>query len=160
MTNNMVFSFSFGFDLATLLIRVLIGGLLVLHGIRKTNNKFQGTINWFNSLGFPFNIAGGRAAAYLAAFNEIVFGSLFVIGFLSQLVAGAIVGQMLVASYVAIFKEKSNLISLTGKPGEGIYGYELDLLYVFGALAIFLIGGGAFSVDGVLTIFQNPIISI
>ena len=135
-------------DVASLLLRITIGLFLVFHGLRKSKNSFQGTIGWFNSLGFPFNIAGGRLSAYAAGLVEIVGGFLLFIGLATQFVAGAVVGQMIIASYVAIFKEKSAFISQTGQPG--IYGYELDFHYVLGAIALVFLGGGAFSVDALL----------
>ncbi|KKK48957.1 hypothetical protein LCGC14_3139920 [marine sediment metagenome] len=134
MINNLFVDFgtaniqSIGLDFATLLLRITVGGILILHGFRKTNNKLQGTINWFNSLGFPFNITKGRIPAYLAAINEIMFGFLLLIGFMTQMVAIIVFSQMVVALYVAGVKEKSAFISMAGKPG--VYGYELDLHYI------------------------------
>lgn len=162
MINNLFIDFgtanieSFGLDIATLLLRITVGGILILHGIRKTNNKLEGTIKWFNSLGFPFNITKGRVPAYLAAINEILFGFLLLIGFLTQMVAIIVFSQMLVALFVAVVKEKSALISMAGKPG--VYGYELDLHYLFGALALLFLGGGAFSIDGMISLFEPFII--
>lgn len=143
---DVVFGISGGLNLATLFLRIGIGGFLIFHGIRKSKNRFEGTINWFNSLGFPFNVGGGKLSAYSAAFIEIIGGLLLLVGFFTPYVAVIIVGQMLVATYVAIFKEKSAFISQTGQPG--IYGYELDFLYVLAALALVFLGGGAFSFDG------------
>ena len=97
MVNNLFIDFGtanlniIGLDLASLFLRMTVGGILVIHGLRKTQNKLQGTIKWFNSLGFPFNLTEGRISAYLAAFNEILFGFLLLIGFFTQVVAFLIV---------------------------------------------------------------------
>lgn len=158
MVNNLFVDFgtsnivSIGLDLASLFLRITVGGILILHGIRKTNNKFHGTISWFNSLGFPFNITEGHIPAYLAALNEILFGFLLLIGFLTQMMAIVVFLQMLVALYVASVKEKSSFISMAGNPG--VYGYELDLHYIFSALSLIFIGGGSLSLDGLISIIK------
>ena len=157
--NNIFIDFGpLGLDLASLLLRITVGGILILHGVRKTQNKLQGTINWFNSLGFPFKVTGGRIPAYLAAINEIFFGFMLLVGIFTQIVAAIVVSQMLVALYVATVKEKSAFISMAGNPG--IYGFELDLHYIFGALSLIMIGGGAFSLDGLISIINRPFLII
>ena len=36
--------------------------------------------------------------------------------------------------------------------GGGKSGYELDLLYLFGAIALIFLGAGAFSIDALISI--------
>jgi putative oxidoreductase len=158
MVNNLFVDFGtanlnlIGLDIASLLLRITVGGILILHGVRKTQNKLQGTIKWFNSLGFPFNLTEGRIPAYLAAVNEILFGFLLLFGIFTQAVAVVVVSQMLVALFVAAVKEKSAFISMAGSPG--VYGYELDLHYIFGAIALVLLGGGGLSFDALVPLID------
>ncbi|HJP66384.1 MAG TPA: DoxX family protein [Actinomycetota bacterium] len=134
-------------DLALLVIRVVVGGLLFAHGTQKLFGWFgghglDGSGGWLESLGFK----PGRPMAMLAGGVEAVGGSLLLLGLLTPLAAAMIVGQMTVAA-LAVHRDKG-LWNTNG-------GYELNVVYATAALAIAFIGPGAFSLDEVLDLANS-----
>lgn len=130
-----------GRDVASLLLRVIVGVTLVAHGHNHVwrGGRLAGTARWFESIG----IRPGRLHAALASGAELVGGALLVVGLLTPLAAATGVGTMLVA-LVANHLRNGFFIF---RPGEG-YEYVLVLLVV--SVAIGALGGGAWSVDEAL----------
>ncbi|HET9770860.1 MAG TPA: DoxX family protein [Acidimicrobiia bacterium] len=125
-------------DIALLTLRVLIGALLVGHGVQKLFGWFgghglNGTAGFFDSLGFR----PGRRMAAVAGASEVGGGLLLAAGLFTPLAAAAVVGTLLVAASVHLDKGLWN----TGG------GYELPLVYALVG-AFFALGGpGPVSLD-------------
>jgi putative oxidoreductase len=119
-----------------LVLRVVVGGTFVAHGVDKLND-LSGTEQFFASLDIP---APGLAAPFVSV-TETVGGLLLIGGLATPLAAAALATDMLVAI-------------LTAHIGEGFFaadgGIELPLLLGGASAAIGLAGAGRFSLDATL----------
>jgi putative oxidoreductase len=127
-----------GADIAALILRIAVGGTIMAHGWNHAygGGKLPGTERWFESIG----IRPGRFHALMATVTELGAGALLVLGFLTPLAAGAVVGTMLVA-LVANHLHNGFFIF---RPGEG---YEYVLMISLVCVAIGALGGGRASLD-------------
>jgi putative oxidoreductase len=132
-----------GINLALLLLRVVVGITIFLHGYNHVwgGGKIEGTARWFASLGMK----PGIVHAWLASITELVCGVLLVAGFLTPLAAAGVVGVMFVA-FVTNHRPNGFFIF---RPGEG-YEYVLNLGVAAAALAG--LGAGKWSIDGIFEI--------
>ena len=118
-------------DWAILVMRLVFGGMMVVHGWPKIKNlKTNG--NNFSSMGFKPGIFWGT----VVALTEFFGGLAFVFGFYVQIVAMLFVVEFLT---ILIWKVKGR------QPFIG--GVELDLLLFAAALCLMTLGAGAFSLD-------------
>src|SRR5581483_2862258 len=83
------------FDLALLLIRTVLGGMIFLHGY---NHLFgaggvEGTARWFASLGFR----PAKVHALMSGYVELAAGVGLLLGLLNALACAALIGTMCVA---------------------------------------------------------------
>lgn len=129
-------------DVGILALRIVIGGLIFLHGYPKLKNLNK-TAEFIQSMGLPIP----KISALYSFFAEAIGGIAIFFGILTQLFAILLVINMLFALYLQIFKFKSPIVG-----GGGKSGYELDLLYLFGAIALIFLGAGAFSIDALISI--------
>lgn len=122
-------------DLALLLLRVYFGlGLFLLHGKGKLAGFSTMRTTFMDPLG-----VGNSTSYFLALFGEVVFPCLIVLGLFTRLAAlGSTFG--LCVAFFLIHKGQ-----LSG-PSSG----ELAFLYIGALLALFLAGGGRFSIDAKL----------
>jgi putative oxidoreductase len=130
---------AFGFlqstDLASLFLRVIIGGLFIAHGWPKIKNPKQ-TAGWVASTGWGWAVP----FAYAFTFLEFFGGIALVVGLLTRILALLFTLQMIATTIFARKKLGKKLIG----------GFELDLLFLAGALALVFLGAGAWSLDGLL----------
>ncbi len=126
-------------DVGLLVLRVVVGGLFVGHGLQKLFGWFggygiEGTAGFMSSLRYR----QPKLAALGTGVIETGAGLFLAAGFLTPLVGAAIIGVML------------NAI-VSAKWPQGLYGgYELDLTFASAAAALAFTGAGAYSVDRVL----------
>jgi putative oxidoreductase len=120
-----------------LLLRVVVGASLMVHGYPKLKSRDQ-AVNWMKSMGLP----GGTAV--MAGILEFVGGLFLVIGFLVPIVALFFAIQF--ASIVAMksTKMKAKYIAPSGA------NYEIDVTYLLLALVLLVLGAGALAIDGLL----------
>lgn len=132
-----------GLDIASMLLRVIVGGTLIAHGYNHVwrGGRLPGTARWFESIG----IRPGKVHALLASVSELGGGALLVVGLLTPLAAAAVVGTMAVA---LVANHLHNGFFIFNK-GEG---YEYVLLLIVVASAIGALGGGDASFDHALGI--------
>ena len=124
-------------NLVSLILRLAIGSLFMIHGYPKLTRKQreQGGA-WMKSVGMPVG---------MIAFGGIVefFGGLALfLGLLTPIVAALAALWMLSTTWFSISKLKKKY---TG-------GYELDVTVLLVAIALALLGSGAFSLDHLLGI--------
>lgn len=124
-------------DIGKLVLRVSVGVLMLLHGIFKLQNGVDGIGGMLSGQGLPTFLAYG---VYL---GEVVGPVLVIIGLFTRVGAILMVGNMLVAFALA---HMSELLSL-GQMGG--WALELQGLFLFGSVAIALLGAGKFSVGGI-----------
>lgn len=123
-------------DAGKLVLRLSVGVLMLLHGIYKLLNGVDGIGGMLAGMGLPSILAYG---VYL---GEVVGPLLVILGLYTRLGALLILGNMVVAVALA---HRDELWSLGQMGGWAI---ELQGLFLFGALAIMLLGAGRYSVGG------------
>ncbi len=122
-------------DLASLALRLGLGILFALHGGPKIKNPKQ-TAAWVTGTGW----AGGAGFAYAFTFLEFLGGIALILGFLTRVVALLFALQMIATTIFSRAKLKKKLMG----------GWETDVLYLVGALALVFLGAGAWSLDALL----------
>ncbi|MCA9354351.1 MAG: DoxX family protein [Candidatus Kaiserbacteria bacterium] len=121
-------------DAAKLMLRVVLGVLILLHGIYKVQNP--GAVEWIGGL---FNGAHLPAfLAYLIYIGEIVAPIMLIIGYRTKLAAALIAITLVVAILLAHI---GDIVALGSTGGWAI---ELQLMYLFGAIAIMGLGTGKY----------------
>lgn len=123
-------------DIGKLILRLSVGILLLMHGLFKLMHGIAGISALVQANGWPVWIAYG------VFIGEIIAPALLILGLLTRASAVVIVLNMLIAVYLA---HGHQLFHLTKTGG---WLLELQGLYLFGALAIALLGAGRFSVGG------------
>jgi putative oxidoreductase len=123
-------------DIGKLVLRLSVGILLLMHGLFKLIHGIAGISALIQAYGWPAWIAYG---VYI---GEIIAPALLILGLFTRAGAAVIVVNMLVAVYLA---HGHQLFHLTKTGG---WLLELQGLYLFGALAVALLGAGRFSVGG------------
>ncbi len=129
-----MFEFLFLYDdFGILVLRVVLGIIVAVHGYPKLFIDSEAHIRFLKSLNIPMP----RYAAYLSAIAEFFGGISLIIGFLTQIAAVLIIINMAVALWVNAVKFRKKLIG----------GYELDLILLAGTFALLFIGPGFYSID-------------
>lgn len=124
-------------DLGKLVLRVSLGAMLMLHGIAKLSSGVDGIAGMLQQHGLP------GALAYAVFIGELLAPLAMIIGLWTRpaaLIAAINMG-------VAIALAHAGDVFKLGQ--QGGWAIELQGLYLFGALAVLLLGGGRFSVGGV-----------
>lgn len=123
------------FDVVMLVLRIVAGVTLFLHGYNKVfrGGKIDGTAGWFEGLGMK----PGRLNAWMAACTEIGCGVLLAVGLLTPFAAAGLIGIMVVASRTdhrgSFFMFKN--------------GWEYVMVFGFLAWGIGALGPGRWSID-------------
>ncbi len=123
-------------DGGKLLLRLAVGVLILLHGIAKITGGVGGIGGMLAQHGLPTWVAYG---AYI---GEVVAPVLVIVGLWTRPAALLIAINMVFAVGLA---HRGQLLDLTKTGG---WALELQAMFFFGALAIALLGAGAFSVGG------------
>src|SRR6266850_8588851 len=131
-------------DLALLVLRVVIGGVVIPHGLLKfgavgKGGSIAGVAGWFNSMG----LRPGTFWAYVAALAEAGGGLLTVLGLGGPIGPGALAADLVVVLIVAHWNQGF-------WAGGGKVGWEFPLPLAAAGLAIALAGNGAYSLDSAL----------
>lgn len=120
-------------DLGLLIVRLWFGGLMFwLHGLFKLKN-FSGMKAQFVD---PFGL-GMTTSLSLVVFAEVVCAALLVVGLFTRFAALVLGFTMAMAFYLG------HQAKLTGLGNDG----EMPFLFLGACLALFLSGGGSFSID-------------
>ena len=125
-------------DIAALLLRAVLGGTMLAHGWNHAfgGGKIPGTTRWFASIG----MRPAWVHAYVATVTEIGCGVLLLLGLLTPLAAGGVLGTMLVALVTAHLKNGFFIF----RPGEG-YEYVMTLTML--GVVVGTLGPGQWSID-------------
>ncbi len=127
---------SAGIDAALLVLRLLLGILMLFHGVGKLPPPPEFLIDAVAKAGLPGVLAWG---VYL---GEIVGPILIILGVWTRLGALLIVVNMIVAVLVA---HAGDLFRINEQGG---YMLELQAMYLFIGVALALAGAGRFSIGG------------
>jgi putative oxidoreductase len=117
-----------------LILRIALGVIFIVHGWPKLRD-LKTTAQNFNAMGFR----PGKIFGTLAALLEFFGGIAIIAGFLTAFFAGLFALEFITILFWRWFKKM---------PFVG--GWELDLLIFAGVIALFALGGGAFSLDRIL----------
>lgn len=120
--------------LASVILRVVVGFLFILHGYPKLFKNYSSLAGWFDSLG----LKPGKFWALVAGLVEFGGGILLILGLWVQVVGILLAIQML----VAMAKVKWGKVGLLDQGG-----WELDFVYFAIGITFALMGGGAWSLD-------------
>jgi len=123
-------------DLGKLVLRLTLGILVLLHGISKLTNGIGGIEGMLTSHGWPAFIAWG---AYL---GEVVGPILLILGFYTRPAALLVLINMVAAIALA----HTSQLAMLAKSGG--WALELQGMFLFGALAVMLLGAGRYSLGG------------
>lgn len=123
-------------DAGKLVLRVTLGALVLLHGIAKIAGGPGGILSMAEKAGLPGEVG------YLVYIGEVLAPALLILGLFTRPAALIIVINMLFAFYLAHMHQLFTL-----GPSGG-WALELQGMFLFGALAVALLGAGRYSVGG------------
>lgn len=123
-------------DLGKLILRLAVGGLLLLHGVHKMLTGIAPIEAMLVAHNLP------NALAYGVYLGEIAGPILVILGLFSRIGAGLIVINMIMAVALAGMGSIAQLNPMGG------YALELEAFYLLGALSILLLGAGSLSIAG------------
>jgi putative oxidoreductase len=139
-------------DLASLVIRVLVGVLMIIHGYPKgfVKEARQQMIPMMQSVGVP------RAGFEVAAILEFFGGLFLLLGLLTRLIAIFFVIYMIATTTLYLTKLAYAPIPMGAfeqqyKQTKGyLKGWELDTVIIASSVALMVLGGGVISLDALL----------
>jgi putative oxidoreductase len=132
---------------ALLPLRLVIGFGFMVHGWAKLSRGPAGFAKLLGQIGAPLP----KVTAWAATLLELFGGAAIFLGAFVSVVGAPLILMMLVALLTVHLRygfSSINTIGLTADgPLFGPPGYEVNLLYIAGLLALMIGGAGAFSVD-------------
>ena len=123
-------------DAGKLILRLMLGGLVLLHGIAKLTRGISGISGMVTAAGLPAFLAYG---VYV---GEVIAPTLVLLGWYSRIGAALIAINMLFAIALA---HRAELFALGSSGG---WALELQGMFLFTAIALAIIGPGRFSLNG------------
>ena len=123
-------------DVAKLLLRVMLGGLILLHGISKIRGGPGFILDIVDRAGLP------EPFGYLVYVGEVLAPLLVIAGLWTRLAALVIAINMIVAVLLVHLGELFTLSETGG------WALELQGLYLVVAITVALLGAGRYSVGG------------
>jgi putative oxidoreductase len=124
-----------------LMARLGLGGILLLHGWMRWNAGVRSQVDYLTQFGTPY----AEVAAWGAIIFELVGGLFVIVGALTRLVGlGVLIEQILIVCYTNWYKWPPTLLN-----PDGTYngGYEYNVALGLLGLLLFVMGGGAVSID-------------
>lgn len=132
-------------------LRLIIGLGFIEHGYAKLARGADAFITILHALGTPFPDVLGWATIAV----EILGGAMILLGTFVPVAAIAMIVVLLVAIFTVHLPNGFSSITLMSYDAMGAHfgqpGYETDLLYIGGILALCIGGAGPLSLDGYLT---------
>jgi putative oxidoreductase len=125
------------YDVAKLLLRLMLGVLILLHGISKIRGGPGFILDIVDKAGLP------EPFGYLVYVGEVVAPILVIVGIWTRLAALVIAINMIVAVLLVHVPQFFTLADTGG------WALELQGLYVVVAVCIALLGAGRYSVGGI-----------
>ncbi|WP_295551848.1 DoxX family protein [uncultured Pseudacidovorax sp.] len=123
-------------DVGKLVLRVAVGMLVLLHGISKLSTGPGFIVKMLQAHGLP------GAIGYLVYIGEVLAPALMILGLWTRPAAAVVVINMIVA---LLLVHTGQFFAMTSQGG---WALELQGLYLFGALAVMLLGAGRYAVAG------------
>lgn len=137
-------------QVAPLFLRLAIGFGFMAHGWAKLSRGPAGFAKLLTVLHVPFP----NVMAWLSIATEVIGGAAIFIGALVSLAAIPLICTMLVAMFTIHIHYGYSAVKTIGLTPQGPLfgppGYEINLLYIAGLIALIISGAGRFSLDAVL----------
>jgi putative oxidoreductase len=131
-------------------LRLIVGYGFLEHGFAKLSRGPDGFIAILHAIGVPFAELLGWATIAI----EIVGGLLILLGAFVPLATGPMIVVLLAAILTVHLSNGFSSIKLLSYDASGAHfgqpGFETDLLYIAGLLALYIGGAGPLSLDGYL----------
>jgi putative oxidoreductase len=124
-------------DVGRLILRLAVGALILLHGIAKLRSGVGPIGGMLASHGLP------PVLAYGAYVGEVMAPVLLIVGLWTRAAAALVAVNMLFALGLAHLGDLATL-----QPKTGGWAVELQMMYLWSAVAIVLLGAGRFSLGG------------
>jgi putative oxidoreductase len=124
-------------DLGRLILRLTLGGLLLLHGIHKILNGVDPVRAVLANYHLPDFIVYG------VYFGEVAAPVLIILGIFARIGALLIIVDVIVAIVLARLAEVFKVSAQTGA-----YALEAESFFLFCAVAVALLGAGRYSLAG------------
>ena len=122
-------------DIAKLLLRLVVGVMMLFHGIDKIVNGINGVKYLTTNAGLP------EFLAYGVYIGEVVVPIFIILGLYARVASVFLTLNMTVAIYLAY----GNSLFTLGKFGAPVI--ELPLFYLVLSIVIFLLGSGRYAVN-------------
>lgn len=135
--------FTTGDSLSPTFLRIALGVVVLPHGLQKTFGwfggwGFDGTMQWFASIGVP-------AFLGLLAIAADTLGAVALLAGVATRLAAAAIGVNMVVATLLVHRTNGFFMNWSGKQaGEG---FEFHILAAAMAIALAIMGGGRFSLD-------------
>ena len=137
-------------------LRLIVGFGFMQHGYAKLARGPEDFINVLHAIGVPVAYLLGWATVIV----EVIGGFLILLGALVPLATIPMAIVLLVAIFTVHLPNGFSSVKLQSFDAAGAHfgqpGYETNLLYLAGLIALCLGGAGPLSVDGLLRRFFNP----
>lgn len=124
-----------GDAIGKLILRITLGGLILLHGLSKITGGVGGIQGMLEGVGLPAALAWG---VYL---GEVLAPILVIVGWYARIGAGLIFINMVFAVGLA---HAEDILAFTPQGG---WALELQGMFLFTALALVFLGPGRFSIN-------------
>lgn len=121
-------------DSGKLVLRLMVGGMMLFHGISKMVNGIDFISGMLDSRGLPSFIAWG---VYI---GEVIAPLFIVVGVLTRFSASVLVFNMVVA---VLLVHTGDVFAINSHGGWAI---ELQAFYIFSAVAIAMLGPGKYRI--------------
>ena len=119
-------------DLASFILRLSLGLLMLSHGIPKMMKLMDGNMEFGDPIGI-----GVPASLTLTVFAEVICSILIIIGLWTRLALIPLIITMVVAAFIV-------------HSADPLGVKEPSLMYLFGYITLFLLGSGKYAVDAIL----------
>jgi putative oxidoreductase len=135
---------------APLPLRLIIGYGFLAHGWAKLSRGPEGFAKLLDQIGAPLP----EATAWVSTLIEVLGGLAILAGALVAAVGVPLIVMMLVAMFTVHLRYGFSAINTIGLTADGPQfsppGFEVNLLYIAGLLALILEGAGPLSIDELL----------
>jgi len=123
-------------DIGKLILRFAVGGVILFHGAWKMMHG----IGWLPPILQMHGLPGFFAYGVYVA--EVIAPIMLFAGWLTRLASLTIIIDMLMALVLVL---RNQIFAV--KPGGGGWGIEVEALLLFGAVTLFFMGSGKYSVS-------------
>ena len=122
-------------NIGKLLLRLMLGGMMLFHGLDKVLNGISYIKGLVQGQGLP------EVLAYGVYVGEILAPLLLILGWKSRVWAGVIAVNMAIAIYL------TQLGALLKLGAHGAWAMEVPMFYLVTAVALVLLGSGKYAIN-------------